>query len=186
MKSLTTLFCAALLAFAACDSPSEVGEGRVTVLLTDAPGDVLEAWVTIEGIELIGGGEEEEAEGEGENGPTQIMSEPVTTDLLTLVNDVETLAGEALVAAGEYRQMRFVIPAACIVVESSGPEPDVYSSDPSFLECGEPTGSLQIPSYGTSGLKVLLHGERPVRRERRGDSSDGGLRRRRELRAGRR
>ena len=147
----------ALAGVVACDSPSDVEMGRLSIMLTDAPGDVLEAWVTIENVEVRARGEEEEVESEEPAEPTELMSEPMTVDLLTLVDQMATLVSGASVEAGSYRQVRFVIPAACIVVEGAE-ENEVYSSDPEYLECGTPTGSLQIPSYGSSGLKVIFPG----------------------------
>ena len=46
-----------ITALLACsDSSGPEGTGRVSILLTDAPGDVLEAVVTIDQIYLVGGG----------------------------------------------------------------------------------------------------------------------------------
>jgi hypothetical protein len=51
-----------------------------------------------------------------------------------------------------------VIPEACIEVEEEDGSFSVYASSPGFTACGEPSGDLQMPSYGTSGLKIGMPG----------------------------
>src|SRR5690554_3992100 len=88
------------LPLAACDGDSSVrpdGEGRVTVLLTDAPGDVHAAVVTISKVYL-----------QGDDGEVVLSDEEVTTDLLTLVDEVQALAEDVVVPGGVYSQLRFV------------------------------------------------------------------------------
>ena len=74
------------LPLAACDSDSGVDAdtGRVSILLTDAAGDVEAAVVTISKIYL-----------QGEGGEVVLMEGAVTTDLLTLANDAATLVEDA-------------------------------------------------------------------------------------------
>ena len=75
------------LALAGCDQsggtgPLADGEARVSLLLTDAPSDLEAAVVTITDVYLQGEG--------GENGGRVYLrqGDPITTDLLTLQNDV--------------------------------------------------------------------------------------------------
>lgn len=141
LLALTTVFLVA-----ACDDTTEVGEpGTMSLLLTDEAGDFTQAVVTIERIELVG----------NEEGVTVLMDEPFTTDLLTLSNDIATLVEDVTVPAGTYSQLRFVIPEACIGVEQEDESVMVYASE-GFDECGEADGSLQLPSFDASGLKVTF------------------------------
>ena len=139
---------AVVLVFSACDDGTGAGgPGTMTLLLTDAEGDFLQAWVEVERVELVGDGE----------GATLLRDTPFTTDLLTLSNDVATLVDEAVVPAGTYSQLRFVIPNACIEVEGENQTSMVYASE-GFTECGEVDGPLQLPSFDQSGLKISLPG----------------------------
>lgn len=154
-KIFGALALAATLPFAACsDSTGAEGPGTMSLLLTDEPGDFLQAIVEIERIEVVG----------DEVGPTVLMDEPFVTDLLTLSNDVATLTEDVTVPAGTYSQLRFIIPNACIEVEGELENTSTIYSSPGFADCEENaqpafrTGSLQMPSYDQSGLKVNLPG----------------------------
>ncbi|MDT8340283.1 MAG: DUF4382 domain-containing protein [Longimicrobiales bacterium] len=146
----------ALMTAAGCDdSTGSAGPGSVSLLLTDEPGDFQEAWVTIESVELAGGAD----------GAVVLRDEPFSTDLLTLSNDVATLVDQAVVPAGVYTQLRFVISEGCIVVEGAGEASEVYASNgyvglpgEEDAACDAPDGALQMPSFDQSGLKVNLPG----------------------------
>ena len=154
-RILGALALAMTLPFAACDDDgTSAGEpGTMSVLLTDAPGDFLQAIVEIERVELMGDGV----------GATVLMDEPFTTDLLTLSNDFATLADEVVVPAGTYSQLRFIIPGACIEVEGEGGTTTIYATQ-GFDACeadavpGFGTGALQTPSFDQTGIKVNLPG----------------------------
>ena len=136
-------------ALAACGSDStSSGTGRISLLLTDAPGDVKAAVVTISEIDLQGSG-----------GTTVLMNTPVTTDLLSLANSTAQLVTDAVVPAGRYAQLRFVVTGAYIEVENADGGTSIYASSPDYA--GLPSGAvvagaLQMPSFGESGLKVDL------------------------------
>jgi len=136
---------------AACDGDSGVGTdtGKVSILLTDAAGDFRSAVVTIAEVSL-----------QGDGGTTVLMDEEVTTDLLTLANDVATLVEEAPVPAGRYTQLRFLITGGYIEVEDEDGSTRIYASpDYEHVPAGATVaGTLHMPSYGTSGLKVNLPG----------------------------
>jgi hypothetical protein len=135
------------LPIAACSDSTNVGEpGTMTLMLTDAPGDFTQARVTIERVELVGDGE-----------PLVLRDTPYTTDLLTLSNDVDELVGDETVPAGTYTQIRFIIPEACIGVEQEDGSEQVYASS-GFDDCGAADGSLQLPSFDQTGIKVNLPG----------------------------
>jgi hypothetical protein len=140
----------------ACDDTGSTGpaDGSATVslLLTDAPGDLGAAVVTITDVYL---------QGEGEDGGRVYLLEDasVTTDLLTLSNDVLELVDGYEVPAGTYSQLRFVISGAYLEVENAGGGTTVYatSSDYEGLPLGvEADGDLMCPSCAQSGFKVLL------------------------------
>lgn len=128
------------LALAACSDTA-----KVTVLLKDAPADVTRAVVTITQIAL-----------QGDSGTQVLSTRTVTTDLLTLANDVETLVDAAEIPAGTYSQLRFQISGGFLEVGGV-----IYASSPDYegLPAGATAGgTLQMPSYDRSGLKVLLPG----------------------------
>ncbi len=153
IRSLSRAAVAALaLALAGCgESSGPNGDGRISLLLTDAPGDVKSAVVTIEEIYL-----------QGEEGRVVLRDEPVTTDLLTLANDAFLLVDDAPVPAGDYGQLRFVISGAYLEVEDEAGGSTFYSTSPDYagLPVGVvPDGELRTPSFDASGFKVTLPGD---------------------------
>ena len=144
-----------LCAVAACDDDIDGSESsRLTLLLTDAPGDFEAAVVTISQIYLQGSdGEDEGNEGDR----VVLLDEPVTTDLLTLVNDVATLVDEAIIPAGTYGQLRFVIDGGYIEVETATGT-QVFAT-PDYAEApAQVDGILMCPSCSESGIKVNFQG----------------------------
>jgi hypothetical protein len=146
--------CAAAVLVAACsDSSGPEGDRRVSVLLTDAPGDILEAHVTIDRIYLQAGDDDTE-----DNGRVVLMDEPVTVDLLTLQDEMMTLVQNAEIPEGEFGQLRFVISGGYIVVEGEeGTDPRIFATSEDYAELPEDavvSGQLKMPSFSTSGLKV--------------------------------
>jgi hypothetical protein len=134
---------------ASCSSDStSAGSSKVSVLLTDAPGDVKAAVVTISEIDLQGSG-----------GSKVLLSAPVTVDLLTLASSTSQLINNAVVPSGTYTQLRFVITGGYIEVENSDGSTSIYASSATYpgLPVGaDVTGNLQMPSLAQSGLKVNL------------------------------
>jgi len=122
------------------------GQPRVTVRLTDAAGDIKAAVVTISEINL-----------QGSNGKVVLRSAPVTTNLVTLANSTATLVDAAVVPAGSYSELRFVITGGYVEVDNGDGSSSIFASSPTYS--GLPpgavvTGNLQMPSLGQSGLKV--------------------------------
>lgn len=149
----------AVCLLAACaDSSGPDGDRKVSVLLTDAPGDILEAVVTIQQIYLQGGDDD----GEGEEGAGRfiLLDEPVTVDLLTLADDFMTLVDDAEIPDGQFGQLRFVVSGGYIKVEQEDGEKIFASSSdyPELPDGAEVAGDLQMPSFSTSGLKVNFQG----------------------------
>lgn len=141
----------ATLALAGCDSTDSNGSGRVSLLLTDAPGDVLAAVVTVSAVRL-----------QGDNATVALLDTPYTTDLLDLAGTTAVLAEDVEVENGEYREIRFVITGGYIEVDNGDGTSSFYasSSDYEGLPAGVTSpGNLQMPSFGSSGLKVKLPGD---------------------------
>jgi len=149
---MPVLIAAFALGIGACDSDStgpNGDESRVTVHLTDAPGDVLEAVVTIEEIYLQG------------EGRVTLSSTPQTIDLVQLNNVTAVVVDDEPVPAGQYSELRFVISGGYLRVEAEGDETEIYASSPNYEGLPEGvtvTGNLQMPSLGQSGLKVDFDG----------------------------
>ena len=146
----TLIALAAVLLLGACDSGDPDGPGSMSILLTDAPGDVAQAVVTIERIEIVG----------GSGGPRVLMDTPWTGDLTLLTNEFVTLVDGYVLPQGNYSQLRLVVSEACIGVETDGGSNEVYASTAAFaVECdGTPTGDLQMPSLSQTGIKVIFQG----------------------------
>jgi hypothetical protein len=155
--SLNLLAAAGLaLSAAACadSSTGNAANGKITVLLKDAPGDVKSAVVTISQIYLQGS-----SEGDDAGSRVILRNTPVTTDLLTLASSTAELVKDGTVPAGTYGQLRFVITGGYVEVENGDGTTSIFASSPDYA--GLPSGasvagSLQMPSYATSGLKVNL------------------------------
>ncbi len=117
----------------------------VRLLLTDAPGDVLTAVVTIDEIYLQGNG-----------GRTTLLDDPATVNLTDLSNTATEVLAGVEVAQGTYDELRFVIGGGYVEVEGVAGT-TIYASTPDYpgLPAGaEVGGILQMPSLGSSGLKV--------------------------------
>jgi hypothetical protein len=145
--ALTALVSA--VALAAC-SDDNGDTTRLSIRLTDAPGDITAAVVTISEIYL-----------QGDEGRTVLLDVPVTTNLVTLANDFDDLVTDAVVPQGSYSQLRFVITGAYIDVEGEGifaTSEDYEGLPPGAVVAGQ----LQTPSFSSSGLKVTLPGDQLV------------------------
>jgi hypothetical protein len=122
------------------------GQPRVTVRLTDAPGDIVAAVVTISEVNL-----------QGANGKVVLSDDAVTTDLIDLANSTAILVDGEPVPAGTYTELRFVITGGYIEVENEDGSTSIFASSASYegLPAGaEVDGQLQMPSLAQSGLKV--------------------------------
>lgn len=154
-RTLAAAFGLALMGAACSDSATgNAANGKITVLLTDAPGDVKTAVVTISQIYLQGS-----ADGDDPGSRVVLRDTPVTTDLLTLANSTADLVKDKVVPAGTYGQMRFVITGGYIEVENADGTTSIYASSSDYvgLPAGaKVAGSLQMPSFAQSGMKVKL------------------------------
>jgi len=92
----------------------------------------------------------------GPSGKVVLSTSETTVDLLTLASEVAVLVKDAVVPARTYDQLRMVITGG--YVDAGGA---IYASSPTYP--GLPpeavvTGPLRMPSFGQSGLKVILPG----------------------------
>lgn len=148
MKRL--LACALLAAACGGSQSSSATTGKMSVMLTDAPGDFQAAVVTITQINLVGSA-----------GVTTLSNTKVTTNLLKLSNDVSTLVQGAVVQPGTYSELDFVITGGYVQVANSTGGSTIYASSTTYegLPAGATVGgTLRMPSFGQSGLKVSLPG----------------------------
>lgn len=148
ISRLTALAAVMLLPLLGCGS----SDSKLTVLLKDAPGDFKAAVVTIDQVYL-----------QGEGGKLVLSDKKVTTNLLTLANDTATLVQDAVVPAGSYSELRFVISGAYVQVDNGDGTSSIYATSANYegLPAGAKVdGDLQAPSLGASGLKVKLDGDK--------------------------
>lgn len=147
----------ASLAMAACDGGTGGnGDARVSIRLTDAPGDLKEAWVRIDRISLQGGPADTASGGRVD----LLTTRTDWVNLLTLSGGrTAELVNGAVVPAGTYNELRLVVCEA-YVVEKDG---DVYATRDAALPAGVTAdGTLQIPSGCSSGFKVKFNTDEPV------------------------
>ncbi|HEX5727787.1 MAG TPA: DUF4382 domain-containing protein [Longimicrobiaceae bacterium] len=139
------------LALAACDGSTNTESASLTIRLTDAPGDLEEAWVKIERIYLQG-----TSTADSLSGRQDLLTTPTGyVDLLTLADQTVQLVGGATVPAGTYSQLRFVVCDAWVRTAAG----DVYATQSAELPAGVTAdGQLRIPSGCQSGIKVKLPG----------------------------
>lgn len=168
MRLAKKLFLPALvgaLALGACDDLStgiddgpsgqlSGSDARMSILLTDAPGDLQAAVVTITDIYL-----------QGDSGRVYLMRDSsVTTNLLTLSDSVMGLVNSKPIPSGSYSQLRFVISGAYVKTEKAGGGSTYYATSGYSLPAGVvSSGELKCPSCSKSGIKVILGGDDGVR-----------------------
>jgi len=98
------ILAAAGLLLVGCDSGgSTTSGGTLAVQLTDAPGDIVEAEVTIEEVTAVPA---EDTSEEGDGGISVLTDSSFTVDLTSLQNGVTTLLGEVQLEPGTYSQIR--------------------------------------------------------------------------------
>lgn len=89
-----------------CDSGGAASSGgTLAVKLTDAPGDIVEAEVTIEEVTAVPA-EDTSEEGGTDAGISVLTDSSFTVDLTTLQNGITTLLGQVQLEPGTYGQIR--------------------------------------------------------------------------------
>ncbi|MFQ5890378.1 MAG: DUF4382 domain-containing protein [Gemmatimonadota bacterium] len=150
---LRTILASSLLAVSvvACgDGPTGTqGTTRLTVLLTDDPGDIEYAWVEVSEITLQGSG-----------GTITLLDAPTGLIEMTQLasGGSEPIVEGLEIPAGTYTQLRFVIGRGALQVGGQ-----IYASEGVSMEeleeaTGTWAGTLKCPSCAQSGLKVNLPG----------------------------
>jgi hypothetical protein len=138
----------------ACDDGDTGGpnQGRVTINLTDAPGDLKSAFVAIDRIILMRSGNDT-------TGSNRIVITPEDTgyiDLLTLTGGkVKELVDDASVSSGTFSELRVVLDEAYVITKDNR----VFATSGATLPSGTTAaGELKCPSCSSSGFKVKFTG----------------------------
>lgn len=147
----------AAFALGACDDESVNGTGdaRLTVMLTDAPGDLEDAFVKISKVVLI----RNAADSTSQNATGRIEITPDVTGYIDLLNltggRVMELIDSEAVEAGSYSQVRVVVDEAYIRLKDGR----VFATAGADLPAGvTAAGTLKCPSCSQSGYKVNFGG----------------------------
>lgn len=135
-----------------CSGSGDGGTGTLGVGLTDAPGDYLHVFVTIDEVQV-----KKQGANEGESGWTTVLipSPQKTFDLLELQNGVIADLGIAELGAGQYNQMR-------LILGTDPDDPDVHPYANYLVIEGEEGEDpvevqLKVPSGLQTGIKIV-HG----------------------------
>ena len=154
MRTRLALAALSLVALAACGDDSSNGDTtRLSIRLTDAPGDISAAVVTVSEIYL-----------QGSDGRVVLRDQDTTLNLIDLADATADMVNGAVVPQGSYSQLRFVITGAYISVEEEAGQ-RIYATSPDYAGLPPGTtvdGNLQTPSFSTSGVKVTLPGDQLV------------------------
>ena len=155
---LTVMMVAAMSLGACSDDPTGgEGTGRLRVNLTDAPGDLKEAFVKIDKIVLLRS--DKDSTSTDSTSSNRIVIEP---DVDEYVNLLELTGGKFLELAdtagipeGSYSQLRIVIDEAYVRLNND----KVYATSGADLPDGvTAAGDLKCPSCSSSGFKVKFAG----------------------------
>ena len=127
--------CLAVLSLASCtkNGAGHESKARMQVYLTDAPGDYEAVYIDVQDVKV--NATTDTASGWVSLGHIQ----PGTYDLLTLVNDRDTLLADADIPTGRIEQIRLVL----------GPE--------NYVKVDGHMIKLDAPSAQQSGLKLNIH-----------------------------
>jgi hypothetical protein len=127
---LFTLATGCAVESAPTSTPTEPVAPRISVLLTDAPGDYEAVWVNIASVAIES----------ADTGWMTVTDTPQRFDLLQLQNDVTAALGGTTLAAGTYGQLRLIVDSASVVVAGEESE-------------------MKIASGMQTGIKVILDRE---------------------------
>jgi hypothetical protein len=145
--AITVLIGGLTLAGCGEDMTGGPGTSRLTVRLTDAPGDMKEAWVKIDKIIVQGA-----ASGDSTSGRVELT--PTATgyiDLLKLTGGKVQDLVSTEIPAGTYSQLRFVLGGAYVRLDDDR----VFATTGAQLPAGvTAAGELKCPSCAQSGFKV--------------------------------
>lgn len=149
-RSVPVVLLAALPLLGACDETTPTGndgiadDTRVSIYLTDAPGDVDSVWVQVDDVVLVGDEEQ-----------VSLLDEPTELLNVTALQDSATaLVEDREIEPGTYGQLRFIIGGAVLQTIDE----QVYTSNAEHPHDLESTGTLHCPSCAQTGIKVVLRG----------------------------
>lgn len=156
---------APLLALAACDSGSPVavvgsGFSRLTVQLTDAPGDLAEAWVRVKKVQLIGGDSasaDSSAASTDTTKSAQLALDSGWINLLALQGGKTQSVASSQVPARHYSQVRLFVCDMYIKTTDGQIIATPGTELPSGVTATAGT-ELKLASQCQSGFKVVLRG----------------------------
>jgi len=127
-----------------CDTVGTSGStdegGQLSVLLTDAPGDILEANVTIERVAVVPS--TDTASGDADKGGLEVLSkDTMDVDLMQLQNGVTKALGSITIPEGNYSQIRL----------KTARNATVYYED---ANGDRQKADLMLPSADETGVKI--------------------------------
>lgn len=143
---------AAALAFSACsDDSTSSSEGRLTVMLTDAPGDLAGAFVKISKIVLI----RNSADSVSTDSTKRVTITPEVTGYINLLNlsggQLLSLVNSKAVPEGTYSQVRIYVDQAYVQLKDGSYIATTGAALPAGVTS---SGTLKCPSCSQSGYKV--------------------------------
>lgn len=151
---------AGALVLGACDSgsgsldggPTAGATSTLSIQLTDAPGDLKEAWIKIDKVVLQGTESNDSTSGRQEF----TVQNAGWVDLIKLAGGkVQDLVNGATIKPGTYSQVRLIVSG--VYIRTNGNE--VYATSGAQLPAGVTAkGEMKCPSCSTSGLKVEFPG----------------------------
>lgn len=158
---LVALVMAAAVGLAACgDSSTGVGTTRLSLRLTDAPGDLLEAWVGVDSVWLQGN-----VGGQAGDHVTLMDTPSGLVNLSSLDSTTTELVAGVDVPSGTYAQLRIFVSQGVAVAENASGDTIEYTlggaelpSSSEYAGSVSGQGSLTCPSCAQSGFKVNLPG----------------------------
>ena len=123
MRSVLCLLVTCCIALAGCSLPAQerdVEDGRLDILLTDAPPDlnVEKALITISKVEVHATGKAKDS-GKGKKAGWLTVVDALQTYDLIALQDAEAFLGAANVKAGKYTQIRLHIDAAVATIDGT-------------------------------------------------------------------
>jgi hypothetical protein len=140
------------LGLAACeDSTTPRNGARVSVFLTDAPGDVESVWIRINGLTLVG----------DQKGDIDLPGD--FNDLIEvseLVGRTQQLVKDAPVEVDTFRQLRLMLGDAVLVTKQGRVFATAGAELPAGV-AGDDVGVLHCPSCTQTGIKLVFNGPRP-------------------------
>jgi hypothetical protein len=143
---------------AGCGNSTGTGTTALSLRLTDAPGDLLEAWVGIDSVRLQG-----QSSASDQGGVTLLDQPSDLVDLKQLDGATLDLVKDVVVPSGTYAQLRIFVSRAVVVATDRLGQVVAYATGGAQLPAESQytpvrTVALTCPSCAQSGLKVKLPG----------------------------